>query len=156
MLKRQRSARKADRPIIDVREVHLDSDWYTPKLFKVSPIQVSVTFGKKGNGRVRCEIEESEWERRCVELRLIFEDASAQGGVYTTGLHSDISNEFGKGDAGTFTGEQIDWLIRALTAARDEAEKRGLFTPRPTPTTLGEVLAAGKHPRQQDRRASIA
>jgi hypothetical protein len=136
-------AQNADRPIISVIKEQLgDDDWYTPKVLKLSPVKVSVTLGKKGKGRVRCMISENEWERRSVELAIIFEREQRPDGSTFTPLHSDIDNEFGVGDAGTFTVEQIDRLVHALTVARNEAEKRGLFTPRPTPTSVEQVLAA--------------
>lgn len=127
---------KADRPIIAVTEVDLAAgeDWYTPKVRGLRPLNISVTLGIKGKGRVRCEIEENGWERTCVDLRLIFEKAPVRGEHYSTcDLHSDISNEFGSGSAGTFTADEIDRLILALTTARDQAASFSLFTPRHVP-----------------------
>ena len=125
-------------------------DWYTPKVLKVSPLQVSVTLGEKAKGRVRCVIGEVEWERNCVDLKLIFEEGRLSGARYSLGLHSNIDNEFGGGTAGTFTKEQIDWLIDALIVARREADRQGLFTPRPTPISAAEVLGG----RARSRRRS--
>lgn len=142
--------RVADRPIVVVSEVAMpfasDDNWYTPDVLHLRPTAVSVTLGQEGRGRVRCEIEEAEWERRCFTLRLIFEKSEpdrAGGQAYCTcDMHSDISSEFGSGEAGTFTREQLDQLIRALQVARDEADRRGLFTERPTPTSIADLLAA--------------
>lgn len=128
------SALKA--PIIAVTKIELGDheDWYTPKVLKCSPLKISVTAGRKGEGRVRCVIGEGEWERRHVDLSLIFEKAPVRGEHYSIcDMHSDISNEFGSGEAGTFTAEQIDRLIHVLEVARDEAKRRGLFTPRSLP-----------------------
>jgi hypothetical protein len=145
MKRQKRTASNAIVPVVavSVTKIAENEDWYTPKVLRFAPLKISVTLGQIGKGRVRCEIEEGEWERRAVTLCLIFEKAPMLGEHYSTcDLHSDISNEFGAGDAGTFTGEQIDWLIRALTVAREEADKRGLFTARTTPTTVEQVLAA--------------
>lgn len=133
---------KSIKPSISVSELQLgdSQDWYTPKVLKVSPLQVSVTLGEKAKGRVRCVIGEVEWERNCVDLKLIFEEGRLSGARYSLGLHSNIDNEFGGGTAGTFTKEQIDWLIDALIVARREADRQGLFTPRPTPISAAEVL----------------
>lgn len=133
-------------PRVTVNELNLadNEDWYTPKALKLAPLQVRATLGQKGKGRVRCEIEECEWERSCIDLKLIFETAPGTGAHYNLGLHSNIDNEFGNGTAGTFTRQQIDWLIEGLIAARTEAEKLGLFTVRPTPSSIQQVLTAGK------------
>jgi hypothetical protein len=58
--------------------------------------------------------------------------------------HSTISDKFGHGVRGTFTRDVIDRLIDALTVARQEAEARGLFTRRPTPTSIDEVVGGLK------------
>ena len=59
---KQRKQRRSehDRPIVAVSELDLadENDWYTPKVLKVAPLRVEVSVGKKGNGRVRCAIEE--------------------------------------------------------------------------------------------------
>lgn len=134
--------RRLDRPVIAVNEVKLDgvNDYYTPEVFKLAPTEVTVTVGQKGKGRVRCEIQEGEWERRHVGLAIIFE---RYPGEVKLCFDSDIDNDFGLSTSGSFTLEQIDRLILALTEARREADRRGLFTSRPTPRTVEEVLAAG-------------
>jgi|ERR1700737_1419497 len=54
--------------------------------------------------------------------------------------HSDTQ----RGSRGTFTDKDWDQVIMLLTAARDEAQRRGLFTRRPTPLNVQDVLAVGK------------
>lgn len=112
-----------------------DNDWYTPKALRRYPRQVDVVVGRKGKGRVRCAIEENDWEHACIELSLSVER------VGVLGWHSDTSDEFGQGEVGTFTVDAIDRMIAALTIARDEANRLGLFTPRPTPKSIADVLA---------------
>ena len=132
------TAPAGEKPILTVSELDLkeDEDWYTPQVLKVAPLRIEATLGKKGKGRVRCAIEETDWERRHVDLCFAFE----KGGC--TGFHSSTSDEFGPGTIGTFTRDQIDRLIDALVIVRREADARGLFVSRPTPTSAEEVLAA--------------
>jgi hypothetical protein len=132
-------------PIVAVSELKLEGedDWYTPKVFKIPPVRIVAALGKKGK-RAFCVIEETKWERREVELFLLFE------GRRQSPFHSDINNQIGQGPGGTFTRELLDQIIAVMTAARQEAERRGLFTERATPTSIQDVLAAG----ERSKRAS--
>src|SRR4051812_5059811 len=90
----------ADQPVVAVSEIELahEEDWYTPKVLKVAPLRIEATLGRKGEGRVRCAIEETDWERRYVDLCISFEGLPGVGGI-----HSSLSDEIGGGTAGTFT-----------------------------------------------------
>lgn len=136
-------------PIVAVSDIELpeNEDWYTPQLrLDVPPPQrIQVTLGAKGKGRVRCAIEETGWDRSAVDLHISLEEAPIPGGgepYVRTGAHSELTDDVGNGEIYLLTKDMIDRLILGLTLVRDEAEKRGLFARRPTPTSIEELQAA--------------
>lgn len=119
-----------------------EDDWYTPKVLKLHPLKVSVLAGEPGQGAVECEILEGEWEHRFVHLSIFAEDVKAPKKNWNYGFSGSINRENGSGVSGTFDLEKLDRLIEALTTARAEAEKRGLFDLRSTPKSIHDVVVA--------------
>lgn len=140
----RRSGSRTHQPRIEVGKSHLfdphNEDWYTPKVFRLHPLEVRVEAGERGN-RARVNITEGEYERRHVMVAIVLEEGKVpcKDSSARSGFDSYIDNDFGGGASGPFTVEQIDNLIEALTVARREAAKHGLFTPRSTPKTISEI-----------------
>lgn len=111
-----------------------DEDWYTPKAAKCYPQVVNVTLGEKGHGQIRCEILEGEWERRHVLVTITQDKDKRKVDNILLGFGEQVLS-------GSVTLSDIDRLIAVLTRARIEADKLGLFTARPTPKSMAEVLA---------------
>lgn len=144
-------AATAGKAKVVVGQEHIEStenDWYTPKAFRVYPQTVTVSIGKKGRDEMQCEILEGEWEHRSVHLSFKSQDVRAPGLYYGLGV---------KDFHGSMNAEQIDRLIHVLTVARQEAEKLGLFTERPTPKSIDEARGTpGYFSRQPQSKAKSA
>lgn len=122
-----------------------NEDWYTPDVFRLHPQEVRVWAGKDGKGQALVQITEGEYERGHVMLFVGIESIPIRhkGRTISTGMESSATR-FSKfdGASGPHVVQQIDNLIEALTVARREAAKLGLFTRRRTPRSIQEVEAA--------------
>ncbi|MGH7605678.1 MAG: hypothetical protein ACRENK_17000 [Gemmatimonadaceae bacterium] len=134
----KREKREPNKAIVVVRKFDpmkegSDADWYTPTVLRSYPLRINASAGA-----ARCEIEEDGWERTSFSLTIDVEPRKIPGTPYQSFFHSTTKN----GVRGTFTRDDINNIIVALTAARDKAETIGLLTERPVPRNPQELLAA--------------